>query len=280
MSCDTVRPMRSAFHDGELSPGQVDDVRRHVEACEACRAEAERFAEMSRMALALRASQRPNLWGAIATQLDATDSPRPDHGWRLGTLPKHRRWLLWGAAVAAAVAIVAVVSSQWFPHVDAHHRQMDANLARFVDGFRRDPVEAQRTLQGQYASRVVEPSSLISLVKYQSVAPETLPGGFRRESTRVFDMPCCKCVQTLYASEGRPRLALFEHVNEESAWFATMPSISATCCGHAIKLVQCGDGLCAAWKGDGRFITIVGADTLETLSEVIAVIEESTSPPS
>ena len=70
----------------------------------------------------------------------------------------------------------------------------------------------------------------------------------------------------------------FEHVNEESAWFATNPSINAVCCGHTIRLVQCGDGLCAAWKGDGRFITIVGAETLETLSDVIAVIEETDQP--
>jgi hypothetical protein len=94
----------------------------------------------------------------------------------------------------------------------------------------------------------------------------------------VFDMPCCKCVQTLYTSEGRSSLALFEHVDEESAWFATKPSINAICCGHTVKLVQCGDGLCAAWKGDGRFITIVGAETLETLNEVIAVIEEPDQP--
>ncbi len=31
-------------------------------------------------------------------------------------------------------------------------------------------------------------------------------------------------------------------------------------------------------KGDGRFITIVGAETLETLSDVIAVIEETDQP--
>jgi len=74
---------------------------------------------------------------------------------------------------------------------------------------------------------------------------------------------------------GRP---ILEHVNEESAWFATNPSINAVCCGHTIRLVQCGDGLCAAWKGDGRFITIVGAETLETLSDVIAVIEETDQP--
>ena len=279
MSCNTIRPLLSAFHDGELSPAQLVEVRAHVEACEACRTEVERFAGISRMASGLRESQAPDLWGAIATQLDATSAPGTRRGWPLGSRSGYSHRLLWGAALAAAVAIVVVVSSQWFRHVDDYHRQMDANLARFVDGFRRDPVEAQRTLQNQYASRLVEPESLISLVKYQSVAPAELPGGFRCESTRVFDMPCCKCVQTLYAFEGRPRLALFEHVNEESAWFATMPSINATCCGHSIKLVQCGDGLCAAWKGDGRFITVVGADTLETLSQVIAVIEESTSPP-
>lgn len=279
MSCDTIRPLLSAFHDGELSPAQRDDVLSHLESCAACRAETQRFAAVSRMALVLRESQSPDLWESIATQLDGNRPPRPRRGWRLGSLREHRRHLVWGTALAAVVAILAVASWQWSPLVDSHHRQMDANLARFVDGFRRDPVQAQRTLQDQYASRLVEPESLISLVKYQSVAPAELPGGFRRESTRVFDMPCCKCVQTVYTSNGRPSLALFEHVNEESAWFATMPSINATCCGHSIKLVQCGDGLCAAWKGDGRFITVVGADTLEALSEVIAVIEESPSPP-
>ncbi len=279
MNCDTIRPLLSAYHDGELSPAMLDDVRRHLESCEECSAETERFAAMSRMALLLRESQSPDLWEAIASQLD---DPRPQtgRGAPLFTRPERRRRWLWGTAVAAALAVFAVVAWQWSPPVDSHHRQMDANLARFVDGFRRDPVEAQRTLQNQYASRSVEPDSLVSLVNYRSVAPEELPGGFRRESTRVFDMPCCKCVQTVYASEGRPRLALFEHVDEESAWFATMPSINASCCGHTIKLVQCGDGLCAAWKGDGRFITIVGAESLETLNEVIAKIEEADQPSS
>ena len=280
MNCDTIRPLLSAFHDGELPPGQFDNVRRHVDECDACRAETRRLAAISQMALALRESPPPDLWGAIASQLDGAPPLilRPVRGWQLGRRPKHIRRLVWGTALAASVAVFVVVFWQWSPHVDSHHQQMDANLARFVDTFRRNPVEAQQTLQDQYASRLVEPHSLVSLVNYRSVAPEELPGGLRRASTRVFDVPCCKCVQTLYTSEGQSRLALFEHVNEESAWFATNPSINAVCCGHTIRLVQCGDGLCAAWKGDGRFITIVGAETLETLSDVIAVIEETDQP--
>ncbi len=275
MSCDAIKPMLSAFHDGELPPDRDAVVRDHVTRCESCGEDLVRISDMSRMARLLRDVETPDLWPAITAMLDRPPGELvpASRGPRRFLEPEYRRRLVWGTLVTAAAIMLAVGLTQRPNQPAGDHHRMDADLARFVDVFQRDPDEAQRTLQSQYTSRLVEPNSPFSLVNYQSVAPDELPGGFRRESIRVFDMPCCKCVQTLYAAPGRAPLALFEHVKEESDWFATMPSITATCCGQAVKLVQCGDALCAAWKGAGRFMTIVGAGSVEELSQVIAVIE-------
>jgi hypothetical protein len=275
MNCSSIRPLLSPFHDGELPPEQRAAVQDHVVACLACRHELASLSELSEMARSLRESPVPELWESIAMGLDDRSAAATHVPWarRFLRLPEARRRILWGTAAGVAALGILVLISWPRDHRTAEHRHMEVNLAKFVDAFSTDPAGAQQALERQYPNRVVEPDAVMSLVSYRPVAPDQLPGGLSRESVRVFDMPCCKCVQSLYRSPQGGPVAVFEHVNDEPAWFGGKPSITATCCGQAVTLVECGEGLCAAWKGGGRFLTVVGVKTVEELHDVIAGIE-------
>ena len=274
MNCSSIRPFLSPFHDDELPPDQHAAVEEHVATCSGCRQELESFAALSEMARPLRESPLTERWESIAMRLDAPSPPAsivlPGHRFLL--TPKAKLRLMWGT-IAGVTALAFVVLFSWpGSQRTAEHRHMEVNLARFVDAFPKDPAGAQQALERQYPNRIVDADEVVSLVSYRPVAPEKLPGGLRRESVRVFDMPCCKCVQSLYRSPSGGPVAVFEHVNEEPAWFGGKPAITATCCGQAVTLVECGDGLCAAWKGAGRYLTVVGVKTVEELHDFISAI--------
>ncbi len=92
MNCDFVR--LELFHDGELAPAERDEVRRHLEACELCRAALEELGKVDGLVAHVPAGPQPH-WETYVSRV----SSRVRGG---GT-----RW------VAAAAAAILVGFSVW-----------------------------------------------------------------------------------------------------------------------------------------------------------------------
>jgi hypothetical protein len=146
---------------------------------------------------------------------------------------------------------------------------MGVNLSRYVEQFRNDPASAEQSLREQYSGQVIEPADAIRMVNYKPLAPEKLPSGLARTQTSLFEMPCCKCIQTLYRRPDGGMLAVFEHVADEPPWFGNHSTVRANCTGKNVCLVECDGQLAVTWKEGNRHITLVGVKDVDELSRIV-----------
>jgi hypothetical protein len=87
-------------------------------------------------------------------------------------------------------------------------------------------------------------------------------------------MPCCTCVETIYKNADGETLAVFEHHDEEPAWFSNRPMIRVRCNGTPTSLVQVDDHLAASWRHQGRCLTVVGARDVDQVASLITGFQQ------
>ena len=122
MTHDTTLDLLDDYVSGELAPREERDVRRHLMACDDCRAEEQALRALLDEAAALPAAIDPprDLWAQIAPRLEPRE-PVPAAEPAPGVIPLRRpapRALPWWMQAAAAVALVvttAVATMQWGP---------------------------------------------------------------------------------------------------------------------------------------------------------------------
>lgn len=68
--------------------------------------------------------------------------------------------------------------------------------------------------------------------------------------------------------------AVFEHADDQFAWFGGRPLIETRCNGRPASLVQVQNRLAASWQRQGRFITVVGAHDVEEALELVAFLDD------
>jgi anti-sigma factor RsiW len=107
MDCKTVIRMLQEEIDGRLPPSEAAEVRRHVDSCATCAAEADAFrkvGEMLRLLAASRAAEKAPQLDALWTRVSAGIEERKR---RKGPAAWVSRWL-WIPATAA-VAVIALL---------------------------------------------------------------------------------------------------------------------------------------------------------------------------
>jgi anti-sigma factor RsiW len=124
MDCQTVQDLSIAFLEGELSPGETDQVAEHLEICEACAERLALFDEQSEDLAALPPPpdprlQQPGFWDRMDAALaeeaaHALAPPAPP-------VPVWRRPLKVSplGLVAYAAALLLAVTWGWLQHQDA-----------------------------------------------------------------------------------------------------------------------------------------------------------------
>jgi hypothetical protein len=80
-------------------------------------------------------------------------------------------------------------------------------------------------------------------------------------------------VQAIYRRADGQTIAVFEHVDDQPVWFGERPSIQARCNGMPTSLVQVDDCLAASWRQDGRYLTVVGANDVEQVAQLVAFLD-------
>lgn len=104
------------FIDGALSDGEMDAVRRHLEVCPVCVAEADGLCELRSAARALPREITPprDLWAGIAARIEAeratVEAPQEVIEVDFQRSAATNRWRRWAGMAAAAVVLVTVSS--------------------------------------------------------------------------------------------------------------------------------------------------------------------------
>ena len=269
--CATARQFLSAFHDGELTPDLQTAVSEHVKGCEQCAARLAEIRELSRMSADMPSPPVPtDIWPQLEEKL-AADVPAQ----RTNLVHLIRRRHLWIGLSTAALVVVAVSTAAivWLRQADDGHGHVAVSFDRYLEEFERNPVAAQQVLLSSYEGRAVTYDEAATKVRYQPMTPERLPNGLSRKAIYLLRMPCCLCVQAIYQHEDGQTLAVFEHVDDQPIWFGKRPMIHARCNGTPCSLVQVDDRLAASWKRKGRYVTMIGADDVQQVAELMASLD-------
>ena len=297
--CKTVQPYLSAYHDGELSGEQAVTVANHVESCELCAAELNSFESLGS---ALKQTPMPakpsDLWQRIERELPTVAKPV--------RLPQ--RFSVWVRESPYGVGLVSMAASVllllgfglWYgeaekgvseigrggglamqPH-DGGEEMSSEHMAEFavvMDDYLQklssDPDGADQMLLAKYKGEQVDTDGAVKLVGYRPIVSGGLPDGYSLASTSVLKMPCCTCVKAVCKRNDGSTLVLFEHDDEETAWFSDRPSSMATCGDKDCCLVDLDSSIAATWKQGSRSVTAVGVRDQEEVTTLVNWLDQS-----
>jgi hypothetical protein len=268
MNCESVRDLLSAFYDRELPTDREAQVREHVEQCPDCARRLVEFGQLSQLTTRLRNPNAPReTWPAIASALDDQESHKG--GVFAGRMSSRSR-----LAMAASLLLAASMAiGYWTWRTYEPHAVMAAAFDVYLKEFQSSPEQAQRVLIDRYDGRPLDFTRASSESGFEPNAPEELPDGFVRQGAYVLKMPCCTCTQTIYKNKSGAVLALFEHSEEQQVWFGDRPRIEAVCHDTPTHLVQLPGQLAATWKCGQRYLTVIGAQNVEQVAELVARLD-------
>jgi hypothetical protein len=274
MNCESARAQLSAYFDQEMEPDAAADLRAHLARCASCADRLAEFAELSALASDIGDLKVPQrVWTEIEASLSGRGQSSPINA---------KQPLSWEPSKVALAAMVLVgvslaLAGYWTWRSLDPHVQMAAIFDQYLGEFREHPQQAQEVLRVRYAGRPLN-LQVANSGTFVPNAPQELPAGFARVETYELDMPCCKCTQTIYRNSAGDILALFEHTDDQRAWFGDRPVIDAQCHGQQTSLVQLNKQLAASWKSGRRNLTIIGAHDVEQVSELIAYLDAHRPP--
>jgi hypothetical protein len=276
MNCAEVEQRLSAYYDGEL-PGEARQaVDQHLAACESCARQLDRFRELSSLAQSLTEPAAPKgQWPELERKLDEQQSAAPARVSVVPTWWRRPRVALVAAAIVVALGLGWWAYNAWRPP----HDHLAVDFAAYLDEFQRNPRDAQRALLTRYEGRAVELQQAAAQLGYVPAVAHGLPDEYTVSEVYVWNMPCCKCAQSLCKREDGTTIAIFEHDEEQPTWFGDRPSIEGKCHGRPCSIYQIDGQLAASWKRDGRHLTAVGLRDLQEISDLIARLNQRAALP-
>lgn len=285
--CQSVQPQLSDYHDGELSAAQSEAITKHIESCSACSSELSAIESLGSVFDQVPVPAKPaDLWQRIERALPTAPEPSIEP---VSMSRRFRAWIResrYGAGLVSMAASVLVLlgAGLWYgsneggdmagggaiakhgSHGHSHDGELSAeHIAEFagvmVDYLQQlpiDPVGAEQMLLSKYDGQNVDADGAVKLVGYRPIVSGGLPDGYSLASTSVLNMPCCKCVKAVCKRSDGSTLVLFEHDDEEAAWFGDRPSTMAMCGDKDCCLVNFDSSIAATWKQGTRSVTAVG----------------------
>ena len=302
--CQSVQPQLSAYHDGELSAAQSEAITKHIESCSACSSELSAIKSLGSVFDQTPVPVKPaDLWQRIEREFPTA----PNSAIAPVTLSKRLRvWIHespYGAVLVSMAASVLVLlgAGLWYgshndhdmasggamathgSHGHSHDGALSAeHIAEFagvmVDYLQQlpsDPDGAERMLLSKYDGQIVDADGAVKLVGYRPIVSGGLPDGYSLSSTSVLKMPCCTCVKAICKRRDGSTLVLFEHDDEEAAWFGDRPSTMAMCGDKDCWLVNFDSSIAATWKQGTRSVTAVGVRDQAEVATLVNWLDKS-----
>lgn len=268
MECSRARELLSPYCDDEIPADMHSSVAKHVNGCWKCDDEVSAFRQLSSLAAELDDPEPPNsIWANIALELyPKTRNPGADarSGRSRGFLQRWRVSLPATAALLMVAAGIAWIASRTW-HDLGHDRQFATDFGEYLDHFPKSPDDAQQILLARYEGQAVSLSQATRHLGYRPAVATEPPKRYSLDGLYVLEMPCCRCVQSIYRRDDGGICAIFEHDEKQAVWFGNRPRISAQVDGHPCDVVQFQDRLAASWKEGNRYLTIVGAQDLDEM---------------
>lgn len=271
MRCEEARNLLSAHFDGELPSEVAATVTEHLAGCAECRQRVETMRELSELAShGPEPAASDTLWDKLATKLDSTGVQSPLRAKPI-TITFTRQTL--GLAAIAATLLVVVGWLVMGHQREGHdHAGMAVVFGKFIERFARNPSDAHALMLSTYENRLVDDDEAARVLKRPLVTPPTLLGDCRVVSRHVLKMPCCACIETVYAQQGKPRLVVFEHDSEQATWFGKRPQVRTECAGKSCCLVELPHGLATTWAVNNGCVTVFGAQDLKEVERLVTEI--------
>lgn len=277
MNCSEVHERLSAYHDGELSPDVGAEVAAHLADCSLCAAEFASFSKLSHMSRRLTDPPVPtHIWDELEAKLRGEKSPTAI---LRRILPNRTpgRFFAIAATILIASGIGVVAYQNWFAEGghDHLHDHLADNFASFLVEFENRPDDAQQILLVNYEGRPATMKEASGVLGYEPVVAKGLPAGCSLEKVYLLNMPCCTCAQVICRNKEGRSIAIFEHDFDQPVWFGDRPTVNCLCHHVPTSVVQVGNKLAATWKEGQRYITIIGANDLEEVTDFVAHFNKS-----
>lgn len=299
IDCQSVQPQLSAYHDGELPAAQSEAIAQHIASCSECLAELNAFDSLRSVFEQAPVPQKPaDLWRRIERELPGEGAIEP--------LLRSRRIATWtvespyGAGLVSLAASVLILlgaglwhgegggETQEMGHDGAmamhardgsegmsaeHMTEFAAVMNEYLHKLPGDPDAAERMLLSKYNGQTVDSHGALQLVGYRPIVSGGLPQGYSLASTSVLKMPCCTCVKAVCKRNDGSTLVLFEHDDEQAAWFGDRPSSMAICGDKDCCLVDLDSSIAATWKQGSRSVTAVGVRDQDEVTTLVNWLE-------
>ncbi len=291
--CKTVQQCLSAYYDGELSAGQTAEVARHIEACDECAADLSSFESLSLdFAQTSLPAMPPQLWQQIESELEPVPVPESVTLLRrvadsIGPSPYVAGFVSMAASVLLLLglglwygseepgAAIALHSHQGEHDVSHQHlAEFTGVMNDYLKKLHSEPDAAERMLLTRYNGERVDVDGAVRLVGYRPIVSDGLPEGYALASTSVLKMPCCTCVKAVCRRNDGSTLVLFEHDDQEAAWFGDRPSSMATCGDKDCCLIDLDHSIAATWKQGSRNVTAVGVRDQAEVATLVKWLEK------
>jgi hypothetical protein len=206
------------------------------------------------------------------------------------------------ATAVAAALLIAVGAPLWLRYQSRRPNAAGSPVALQFDAFlqqlSRDPSSAQNVLLTRFNGRQVDLQEIESTLGYTPIAGDAVPEGYVVNGVYLLEMPKCNCAkancgkdgkchcggkcacsQVVYRNVAGRTVSVFEHDEPNSAWFGERPAIRCQCNGVPTELVQIdSEQLAATWKRGDRYVTLVGAQNLEEVKNVMEHLQANSPP--
>jgi len=268
VNCSDVQTRLSAYHDSELLEDEAAQVAAHLAHCSSCAAELASFEQLSGLSRKLTDPPIPaHMWEDLQAQLRGGKEDTQILGW-INSKGDSGRLLALAVTILIAVGIGVIAYRSRF--TVGGHDHLAGTFDSFLDEFENQPDDAQQVLLVNYDGRPTTLQEAVNVLGYEPVAAKRLPPGCSIDKVYLLKMPCCTCAQITCRNESGHHLAIFEHDLDQPVWFGDRPSVSCLCHDVPTSVVQVGNKLAATWKEGKRFITIIGANNLEEVTDLVA----------
>lgn len=303
--CQSVQLLLSAYNDGELTAAQSEGIAKHIELCTECSAELSAMESLGAIFDQVPVSAMPaDLWQRIEHELPT--APKPVRG-AVTLQRKFGSWIRqspYGAGLVSMAASILVLlgAGLWYGGDNKHDRDMNGGavamhgsdghshddemsvehmaefagvMTDYLQKLPGDPDAAEQMLLSKYNGETVDSDGAVRLVGYRPIISRGLPEGYSLASTSVLKMPCCTCVKAVCKRSDGSTLVLFEHDDEETAWFGDRPSTMAMCGDKDCCLVDLESSIAATWKQGTRSVTAVGVRDQVEVTTLVNWLDKS-----